>query len=331
MLIIDTHNDAILATMHPEKGLTDEENCVSVRKMREGGVAMMTFAAFSSPLEPYVSRWGNGNGNMWHLGARNLEGFHTLMDVHKDEMQQILCPEDLFAAQKAGKLGAMLSIEGGDLLEGDIHVMHLLHRLGVRMFGLCWSHKNEITCGCAEQGEKDTGLTEFGKEVVRYCDEKGLIVDLSHASDKAFWDVAELSKNGVCASHSDARGLCPDQVRNLTDEMLAELGRRNGYVGVNFCHDFLVGGGYPEDHLAALDDAVRHIEYMAEKAGVHCVGLGSDFDGIGRVPVGLEDCSKFGNIAEALLRRNWKEEYVRGVMGENFLRYWTGVWENRAK
>ena len=70
---------------------------------------------------------------------------------------------------------------------------------------------------------------------------------------------------------------------------------------------------------------------MAERAGVHCVGLGSDFDGIGRVPVGLEDCSKFGNIAEALLRRNWKEEYVRGVMGENFLRYWTGVLENRAK
>ena len=137
MLIIDTHNDAILATMQPEKGLTDEENCVSVRKMREGGVAMMTFAAFSSPLEPYVSRWGNGNGSMWHLGARNLEAFHTLMDVHKDEMQQILCPEDLFAAQKAGKLGAMLSIEGGDLLEGDIHVMHLLYRLGVRMFGLC--------------------------------------------------------------------------------------------------------------------------------------------------------------------------------------------------
>ena len=221
MLIIDTHNDAILATMQPEKGLTDEENCVSVRKMREGGVAMMTFAAFSSPLEPYVSRWGNGNGSMWHLGARNLEAFHTLMDVHKDEMQQILCPEDLFAAQKAGKLGAMLSIEGGDLLEGDIHVMHLLYRLGVRMFGLCWSHRNEITCSCAEQGEKDTGLTEFGKEVVRYCDEKGVIVDLSHASDKAFWDVAELSKNGVCASHSDARGLCPDQVRNLTDEMLA--------------------------------------------------------------------------------------------------------------
>lgn len=327
MLIIDTHNDAILETPHPENGLTNEDNCVSVKKMREGGVDMMTFAAYSSPVKQYMDRYGN----MIHMGVRGVEAFHELMDVHKDEMQQILCPEDLFAARKAGKLGAMLSVEGGDVLEGDLNVLKLWYRLGVRMFGLCWSIKNEITCCCREQGEQDTGLTDFGREVVRFCDAKGMMIDVSHASDKAFWDVSELSKNGVCASHSSARGLCPDQVRDLTDEMLAELGRKNGYVGVNFCHDFIVGSGFPENHLATLDDVVRHIEYMAEKAGVQCVGIGSDFDGISRVPVGLEDCSKLPAIAEALLKRNWKEEHVRGVMGENFLRYWTGVWENRVK
>ena len=327
MLIIDTHNDAILETECPELGLTNENNCVTVRKMRAGGVAMMTFAAFSSNIDPYLTRFGD----VTRMGMRNVEVFHTLMDVHKDELQHILCPEDLFAAQKAGKLGALLSIEGGDMIHGYMNALHLLYRLGVRMFGLCWSKKNEITCSCMERGESDTGLTPFGRDVVRYCDEKGIIIDHSHASEKAFWDLAALSKNGVCASHSDARGLCPDQVRNLTDEMLAEIGRKNGYVGVNFCHDFLVGGGYPEDHLASIDDVVRHIEYMAEKAGITCVGMGSDFDGISRVPVGLEDCSKFPNLIDRLLQRNWKEEHVRGVMGENFLRYWTSVWENRVK
>lgn len=327
MLIIDTHNDAILETECPELGLTNENNCVTVGKMRAGGVAMMTFAAFSSNIDPYLTRFGD----VTRMGMRNVEVFHTLMDVHKDELQHILCPEDLFAAQKAGKLGALLSIEGGDMIHGYMNALHLLYRLGVRMFGLCWSKKNEITCSCMERGESDTGLTAFGRDVVRYCDEKGIIIDHSHASEKAFWDLAALSKNGVCASHSDARGLCPDQVRNLTDEMLAEIGRKNGYVGVNFCHDFLVGGGYPEDHLASIDDVVRHIEYMAEKAGITCVGMGSDFDGISRVPVGLEDCSKFPNLIDRLLQRNWKEEHVRGVMGENFLRYWTGVWENRVK
>lgn len=327
MLIIDTHNDAILETECPELGLTNENNCVTVGKMRAGGVAMMTFAAFSSNIDPYLTRFGD----VTRMGMRNVEVFHTLMDVHKDELQHVLCPEDLFAAQKAGKLGALLSIEGGDMIHGDMNALHLLYRLGVRMFGLCWSKKNEITCSCMERGESDTGLTPFGRDVVRYCDEKGIIIDHSHASEKAFWDLAALSKNGVCASHSDARGLCPDQVRNLTDEMLAEIGRKNGYVGVNFCHDFLVGGGYPEDHLASIDDVVRHIEYMAEKAGITCVGMGSDFDGISRVPVGLEDCSKFPNLIDRLLQRNWKEEHVRGVMGENFLRYWTSVWENRVK
>ena len=153
----------------------------------------------------------------------------------------------------------------------------------------------------------------------------GVIVDLSHASDRTTWQVLESAEKPPCASHSCARALCPDQERDLTDEMLDCFGKRGGYIGVNFCHDFLVGGGYPIDHLATTDDVVRHIEYMASRAGVEHIGLGSDYDGIGRVPVGLEDCSKLGAIYDALLRRNWKESDARGVMGENFLRYWARV------
>lgn len=315
MLIIDTHNDALLELKEPLKGLTVETNHISLKKMRAGGINMMTFAAFSSQPERY--------GSMLHMGAKGIDDFYTLMLVHRDDMMKILCPEDLKEAQNCGKIGAMLSVEGGDVLEGDLHILRLWYRLGVRMFGLCWSRSNEIAACCLE--ENDFGLTEFGREVVRECDRLGMMIDLSHASDRAFWETAELSSAAPCASHSCARALCPDQPRDLTDEMLAELGRRGGYVGVNFCHNFLVGGGYDEDHLASMDDVVRHIEYMVEKAGMGCVGLGSDFDGISRVPRGLEDCSKLPDLADALLRRNWREEDVRGVMGENFLRYWKSV------
>ena len=321
MLIVDTHNDALLELKEPQLGLTDETHHVSIEKMRRGGISMMTFAAFSSQPERY--------GSMVHMGAKGVDDFHTLLRVHRDILTQALCPEDVQNARNTGKIATMLSVEGGDVLEGDLHILRLWHRLGLRMFGLCWSRINEICACCLEQ--EDTGLTDFGREVVRECDRLGIIIDLSHASDRTFWQTAELSMHGPCASHSCARALCPDQNRDLTDEMLAELGRRGGYVGVNFCHDFLVGGGYPDDHLATLDDVVRHIEHMCEFAGAQCVGLGSDFDGIGRVPVGLEDCSKLPAIAEALLRRGWKEADVRGVMGENFLRYWHSVLKENGR
>jgi membrane dipeptidase len=217
---------------------------------------------------------------------------------------------------------ALLSVEGGDILEGDISVLRLLHRLGVRMFGLCWSLTNEIATGCGD--DNDAGLKDFGREVVAECGRLRMMVDLSHASDRTFWDVLDCAKAPVCASHSCARALCPDQRRNLTDEMLEAIGKAGGYVGVNFCQPFLIGGG-PKDRHVGVEDVARHLEHMAAVAGVEVLGVGSDYDGISRTPVGLEDCSKLGNLAETLLRRNWKERDVRGVMGENFLRYWARV------
>lgn len=317
MRIVDTHNDALLRLRCPEQGLTDPARHVTCRRMREGGLTMMTFAAYTSEPEEF--------GSMLHMGLREIDAFYTMLDVHREDLQQVRSPEDLERAAAAGRIGALLSVEGGNVLEGDLHVLRLLHRLGVRMFGLCWSLSNEIATGCRDTGPGDRGLLPFGREVVRECDRLRMMVDLSHASDRTFWQVLEIAQNPVCASHSCARSLCPDQMRNLTDEMLTALGARGGYVGVNFSHDFLVGGGLPPEHRATVDDVVRHIEHMAERAGVHAVGIGSDFDGIGRTPVGLEDCGCLGRIAEALLRRNWSEADVCGIMGENFLAYWKRV------
>ena len=314
MRIIDTHNDALLRLEHPERGLTDARRHVTLRRMREGGVSMLTFAAYTSEPEAF--------GSMLHMGLREIDAFYTMLRVHAADIAQVLAPQDVERVNAQGCMGAVLAVEGGNVLEGELAVLRLLHRLGVRLFGLCWSLSNEIATGCRDTGPADRGLLPFGREVVRECDRLRMLIDLSHASDRTFWDVMALVQRPPCASHSCARALCPDQMRNLTDEMLTALGSRGGYVGVNFSHDFLVGGGLPPEHRATVDDVVRHIEHMAERAGVGAVGIGSDFDGIGRTPVGLEDCGCLGNIAEALRRRNWRETDVRGVMGENFLRYW---------
>lgn len=315
MLIVDTHNDALLRLEYPEQGLTDERRHVSLQKMRRGRVSMMTFAAYTSERER--------NGSMIHMGLGQIDRFYTMLKVHSRDLEQVLTPQDVRRVRAGGRMGALLSAEGGDVLEGDIRVLRLLHRLGVRMFGLCWSLTNEIATGCED--DEDAGLKDFGREVVAECGRLRMMVDLSHASDRTFWDVLACAKAPVCASHSCARALCPDQRRNMTDEMLTALGKAGGYVGVNFCHDFLVGGGWPAGHRAHLQDAVRHLEHMAALAGVEALGLGSDYDGIGVTPDGLDDCSCLGNLAEALLKRNWKEQDVRGVMGENFLRYWARV------
>ena len=318
MRIVDTHNDALLRMNCPERGLTDPSRQVTLARMREGGVTMMTFAAYTSEPEAL--------GPMLHFGLREVDAFYEMLRVHAQDLQQLLVPEDLEKAEAAGKIGALLSVEGGNVLEGDLHVLHILYRLGVRMFGLCWSLSNEIATGCRDTGPDDRGLLPFGREVVQECDRLHVMIDLSHASDRTFWDVQALAKGPLCASHSCARALCPDQNRNLTDEMLEALSKGGGYIGVNFSHDFLVGGGYPPEHRASVEDVVRHIEYMAARAGVRAIGIGSDYDGIRRTPMGLEDCGCLGAIAEALLRRNWTEEAVRGVMGENFLAYWRRAW-----
>ncbi|MDD4796348.1 MAG: membrane dipeptidase, partial [Eubacteriales bacterium] len=167
-----------------------------------------------------------------------------------------------------------------------------------------------------------TGLTPLGFSVIAECNRLNMLIDVSHLSDKGFYQAWEASATPIVASHSDARALCPGQKRNLTDDMLVKLGQKGGYVGVNFCHPFLTDSA---DVRAGSADVVRHIEYMAQKAGMGHVGIGSDYDGIPFAPDDLPDCGAYPVIADALLRRNWSERDVRGVMGENFRRLFAAV------
>jgi membrane dipeptidase len=174
------------------------------------------------------------------------------------------------------------------------------------------------------------GLTDFGKDVVREMNRLGMMVDISHVADKTFWDALEVSKAPIFASHSSCRALA-DVPRNMTDEMIVALARKGGVVQINFSCGFLKAGASdgrgrgPQGPRATLADVVPHIDHVKQIAGVGAVGIGSDFDGIGCTPEGLDEVSKFPNLTRALLEKGYTPEEIRKIYGGNLLRVMRAV------
>lgn len=306
--IADAHNDALL-------GLRAEDPVprgqINLEGLDRGGASLVCFAAFVGARERYAHS--------------RLQEVLVLVDrfyamVEACGFQRVTHPDQL----TPGKLCALLTLEGGDALEGQLCNLRVLYALGARMLALTWSNDNELGCGC--NAKEDRGLTRTGLEAVAEMNRLGMMVDVSHLSDQGLWQVLEASAAPPLASHSNARALCPGVARNLTDEMLAALGRKGGFVGVNAARLFLTGS---QDRPATLEDMLRHLERMAALAGVEHVGLGTDFDGISSTPEGFEGCEKYQALPEALLRRNWPEAAVRGVCYQNLVDYWRRVLECR--
>jgi len=213
----------------------------------------------------------------------------------------------------------ILSIEGGEALEGDLGVLRVLHRLGVRLLTLTWNQRNQIADGVGES-RTGSGLTEFGLKVIDEMNDLRMLIDVSHLSETGFWDVIKRSKAPIVASHSNCYALCP-HLRNLKDEQIKALADKGGVIGITFVPNFLT----QEKRKTTVKDVVKHIDYLVEKVGVDCVGLGSDFDGTGALPLGLEGVDKIPNITEELLNRGHKEKDIKKILGENFLRVFKDV------
>lgn len=208
-------------------------------------------------------------------------------------------------------VGFLLGIEGGEAIGDKIERLYELFDRGVRLITLTWNTPAYISdTNCCARDPK--GLTEFGKLVVKEMNRLGMIVDLSHISDAGFWDTIEITEKPVIASHSDARALCGHS-RNLTDDMFKALIKNGGVTGINFCTSFL-GGEHNLDTIAA------HVEHFAELGGIRNIGMGSDFDGIGELPGGLEGCQSMYRIFDKLLSLNYSEEDVNGIAWKNFAR-----------
>ncbi len=256
---------------------------------------------------------------------RYLDKFYAELALNP-HVSLILSASDIEKASNGTYV--LLAIEGGEAVGRDINGVSSLHERGVRLITLTWNTPYAISDTNASgavnlNGEDDYsgGLTHFGRDVVREMNRLGMMIDVSHISDKGFYDVAETSDAPFIASHSNSRSLC-GHPRNLTDDMFRILIDKGGVTGINFCPGFLKEGGG-----AGIDDIIRHIEHFMSLGGTDNVGLGSDFDGIDTLPRGITGAADMYKIADELLRLNYSESLVEAVMHGNMERVFKKVLE----
>ncbi|HEY5609746.1 MAG TPA: dipeptidase [Thermoanaerobaculia bacterium] len=349
-LVIDTHADT--PTEYLEKpfdlGAIQQRGHFDYPRMVAGGLDAEFFVA-------YVPRKFENNGAAAFC-LKIMETIHEMVERHPNFVSYAQSTDDIRRIVGGGKKAILIGIEGGHAIEDSLEILRSFYRLGARYMTLTHTNNNNWADSSGEEPEHD-GLTDFGKQVILEMNRLGMLVDISHVSDKTFFDVVAVSKAPVFASHSSARALA-EHNRNMTDEMLRALANNGGVVMVNFNPPFLstevalassarskrlapaitelrvqdpAEGEVYQKGLEALyaqnpipnvpyTVIVDHIDHMVKVAGIDHVGLGSDFDGISSIPIGMEDASRLPKITEELRRRGYSEGDVRKILGENFMR-----------
>lgn len=308
MNIIDLHCD-VLARMHKAKGNLSFKNSneldVTYEKLNQGGVHIQAFAIFISPSMK--------SDQKFQAALDQIHYFYTEV-IGKNPNMKALKTWDDFDSLQEGQIGAFLTLEGVDCIGNDMQKLSILRELGVLSIGLTWNNANLAADGVGE--ERGAGLTTFGKEIITFCNENKIFSDVSHLSEKAFWDVMDLARFPI-ASHSNSKTICNHR-RNLTDEQATHLFKNEGLIHVVYNPPFV-----NEKGTVSISDLISHIDHFCSLGGVDRIGLGSDFDGISEKIIGLEDASMQPALIDELLKK-YSEEEVKGFAYRNFLNHHPG-------
>lgn len=308
MFIMDAHCDTLMDVVEGKRRLADEGKGgqLDLARMIDGGISAQIFAIYVPP--EYLPGGGA------RRALQYVDAFYREIEENSDKLVFATSSSDVDGAYEEAKIAALLSIEGGEALDGRIELLRIFYRLGVRLMTLTWSLRNELADGAFEE-RTGGGLTRFGVQVVEEMDRLGMVVDVSHLAEAGFWDVMEISKRPVIASHSNSKALC-SHPRNLTDDQARAIAQKGGVIGVNFAGYFL---GEGRRSLAGVAD---HIDHFASIIGPEYIALGSDFDGLPseQLPDELKDVSQLPKVAEELAARGYSESAIQGIMGENLLR-----------
>jgi len=304
-LVVDGHCDTLTAApgQNRDIGQLSQHGQLDLPRMVAGGVNVQFFAAFISP------RFRD-----WALKKclEYVDAFYMMMEKNKETVEPAFNAGDIKKITGAGKIAALLAVEGGEALAGELTVLRMLHRLGVRSITLTWNGRNELGDGVGE-GKEAGGLSLFGRSAVKEMNRLGMLVDVSHLSEKGFWDVAAVSEQPFAATHANCYALC-DHPRNLTDAQIEHLAKTGGVVGLSFVPAF-VHSTKPD-----LDRFIGHIDHIVSRFGTRCIALGSDFDGMDEYLPGLEDTNCLPRLAEELLGRGYSYDNVSDIMGGNWMR-----------
>ncbi len=238
---------------------------------------------------------------------------HRMVRKYPDTFELATTAADVERIFKAGRIASLIGMEGGHSIDNSLAALRMFHEAGARYMTLTHSTNVAWADSCSDKPASN-GLSKFGEEVVREMNRLGMMVDLSHTSPETMEDAIRVSEAPVIFSHSGARAI-NDHVRNVPDNVLAMLPKNGGVVMANFYPGFLT-----KDGKATLADVANHMDHIRKVAGPDHVGIGSDYDGIPTVPVGLEDVSTYPALTAELLRRGWSDNDVKKALGLNVLR-----------
>lgn len=322
MNYIDMHCDTLAEALVRKSATAEhlEGTMVDTYRLGEAGAAAQFFAMFL-PQRNEPGWFGlETMPQPEELMEKMYEIYCNTMAACSDSVAPARNYAELTANRAAGKLSAFLTIENGFVVRGKLENIKKVYDMGVRLITLTWNDANCFGfCHSAEQEEMERGLTDFGKEGVAYMQELGMLVDVSHLSDGGFWDVAELSKRAgkpFVASHSNCRALSP-ATRNLTDEMIHTLADCGGVAGLNFAPSFL--NMDMNDKVSRISRMCDHVIHLIDKGGIECVGIGTDFDGIGG-EFEIADCTDMPLLFAALHLRGLSDDAIEKIAYGNVAR-----------
>jgi membrane dipeptidase len=351
-IVVDTHNDVTTPMLDENFDIGTSgvgRYHTDLARMRQGGLTAEFFSI-------YVDKKYAAEGGAARRAMDMIDQVYRAAERYPNQLMIATSVADIRRAKREGKIAALMGIEGGHAIEDSLAALRDFYRLGVRYMTLTHNNTNDWADSSRDEA-KHNGLTDFGKEVVREMNRLGMLVDVSHVSDKTMSDVLDISTAPIIASHSSARALS-NHPRNIPDDLLRRIAKNGGVVMVNFYPVFIDQKAYDadkardvklkaqraalneqykndpkrlEEELKKLDDAnplpptplsvlIDHFDHIAKVAGIDHVGIGSDFDGVPSLPEGMKDISQLPNITYELLRRGYSEQDVKKVLGENFLR-----------
>jgi membrane dipeptidase len=353
-MLVDTHIDV------PERLNEHWEDVTGATEKGEFDYPRTQSGGLNVPfMSIYTPAESEAEGTSYQLANRLIDGMEALVGRAPGKFAIVTTPDQAEMAMQQGKIGLALGMENGSPLDGKLENVAFFRKRGISYITLTHALSNQISDSSYDENHQWNGLSPFGKEVIAEMNRQGIMVDISHVSDEAFWQALELSEVPPIASHSSPRHFTPGWERNMSDEMIKALADKGGVIQINFGSSFLTAEAmtwydkmdqdrdaylaengfdeksaedvqfsksYRDTHAfpyATMEDVVAAFQHVIELVGVEHVGIGSDFDGVGdSLPVGMKDVSDYPNLIEAFLKLEYPVEDIARIMGGNLMRVW---------
>ena len=323
MIIIDTHLDTPIQLYMQQSKNGFYEDITKASSLHfdfdravSGGLNVPFFVIFTPPS-------AEEKGTAFEMAKDLIQILEDIMNKHPSKFRLVKSPEEI--TNEKGVMQVVYGMENGAPIESKLSNIKVFSDMGINYITLAHSKSNHISDSSYDSNKNWGGLSPFGRKVVAEMNKQGVMIDISHVSDAAFYEVLKLTKTPVIASHSSLRHFVPGFERNVSDDMLRELAKNEGVIQICFGSEFIAEKKKYPNLIVTVKDVADHIDRVKELVGIDHVGIGSDYDGWRNFPIGLEDTSTYPNLIKELLNRNYTKEEIEKIFGGNLLRVWREV------